>query len=1134
MGSVPGFGGDPHEGLFVAEIPFGGGGYRTLPSEQAGDEFLLECLLEAAVLRMEDCEFKRWARNVAQFGLLVSDLCVGGAGLTRQTLPGESDSIIWPNGSDARQLEKAVQLDLSFLRTFFEKNGVGLEGMDVLCFEQGDLPDHYSNLLGNPLFERPFLKTEDKLIVVSPTTVVSALRDAILKQAVADGKTKELVGRFHRAIADRVTNYALMFGWTQKAADTIDLDGVVVDEAVYSFDVDKIAVVYTVIDNLENGGLFDGDNHFWDIDSTLDAIKIRAEHQQRLLTSVFPEHYSILHCIVVQGFGRPHSYGFGEIKAPNTFSVICSASELRVISLLNFQNPLELFRAAVSLHELPEGIGFSSFGFLDTYAWYKSRAESYYFGDDGIPDMVMFMGTGIRQRLELVSCLDPHYVVAHDKKTAVSVYRHEAREGWEVFTRLDSGQPELFIEQWPNPVWVRGSKACKDAHSWGTVGELVNAVAFWLWCLTSVATEFSDRPSRSRIIQFFIEADDFINGVHPDYRATGTGISVIVESDTVKVELDANFAANSAEETNRAEMDLVRELVPAIAQLYGCEADAEFVERVVEQHRSGGKKRRMATVSGVIGTMLDTRGLPQHTLVSPFDRQRIDDNVSRKLEVSQAVHDGELPAKQRNDVLNQSVAYMYQQLEELVAIHHGEDLLVDLAAKHEAIIAARHQIKHAAVHELANFGDTPEKREELSIQESQIVQASIANRFLIEYAAARCPKGDRQLSEFNYGRLLALAASIFRTAQISDSIRYGLSRHSITLLGSKRLVIEDNEYKRVVNEFMNRRFARAVEGAGDGELGAEALDTTDLLHVISKAEFGYSFAEIFTFLNELVASSFTQENGLGHCKLDELTAYLGKSGKYSTTEITDLLELLSLTQRADFMKPPKPFLASDVEPWKFNRRLSYLRRPLLIHNGIVTWGIRAIHQAGEYLSQICTSGRLKHVQSQEMKDWQGFIANRLGKQFNSKVAEEVRSNETYDVYEEVKKVNGKKIARHNGEDIGDIDVLAIDGKRKLIFAIEAKCYALSKTAGELGHERDTLFGELNDGTGKIGLHLERTGWLKNHVGDVCEHFKLTASSEWRVIPLLVIDIDLLSVNLFESPIKVLLMAQLVEKLGEWQ
>jgi len=54
------------------------------------------------------------------------------------------------------------------------------------------------------------------------------------------------------------------------------------------------------------------------------------------------------------------------------------------------------------------------------------------------------------------------------------------------------------------------------------------------------------------------------------------------------------------------------------------------------------------------------------------------------------------------------------------------------------------------------------------------------------------------------------------------------------------------------------------------------------------------------------------------------------------------------------------------------------------------------------------------------------------------------------------------------------------------------------------------------------------------VGDVCEHFKLTASSEWRVIPLLVIDIDLLSVNLFESPIKVLLMAQLVEKLGEWQ
>ena len=917
-----------------------------------------------------------------------------------------------------------------------------------------------------------------------------------------------------------------------RVTDTIDVDGIVVEEAVYSFDVDKIAVVYTVVDNLENGGLFDNDNHFWDIGSTLDSIKQRAEHQQRQLTSVFPEHYSILHCIVIQGLGRPHSYGFGEIKAPNTFSIICSADELRIISLLNFQDPLTLFRAAVSLHELPEGIGFSLFGFLDTYAWYKSRAESYYFSDDGIPDMVMFMGTGIEQRLELVSRLDPHYVIAHDKKTTVSVYRHEAREGWEVYIQLDGGQPELFVEQWPNPVWVRGAKTCTDIQSWGTVSELVNTVAFWLWHLTAVANEFSTRPSRSRIIQFLIEADDFIDGVHPDYRATGTGISISVTGDTVMVRLDANFAANSAAKTNRAEMDLVRELVPAIAQLYGCEAHAELVDRIVEQHRSDGKKRRMATVSGVIGAMLDTRGLPQHTLVSPFDRQRIDDDVSRKLEVSKAVHDGELPAKKRNDVLNQSVAHMYRQLEELVAIHQGEGLILDLVAKQEAIIAARHQIKHAAVHELANFGDTPEKRAELSTQVSQIDQASIANRFLIEYSAARCPHGDRQLTEFNYGRLLALAASIFRTAQISDSIRYKLSRHSITLLGSKRLVIEDEDYKRIVTEFADRQFDRSVMEAVE-EVDKPPLDTANLLHSISKAEFGYSIAEIATFLNELIASPFTRENGLGHCKLDELTKHVEGSSKFSAKEITELLELLSLTQRTDFLKPPEPFLPSDVEPWKFNRRLSYLRRPLLIHNGLATWGIRAIHQAGEYLSQICTTGRLKHVQSQEMRDWQGFITNRIGKQFNSNVAEEIRSCDKYNVYEEVKKVNGKKIARQNGEDIGDIDVLAIDDQRKLIFAIEAKCYSLAKTAGELGHERDTLFGELNDGTGKIGLHLERTAWLTDHLADICEHYKLGAPSKWKVVPGLVIDIDLLSVNLFESAITVVLKDAVVEALAEW-
>jgi Transmembrane secretion effector len=102
----------------------------------------------------------------------------------------------------------------------------------------------------------------------------------------------------------------------------------------------------------------------------------------------------------------------------------------------------------------------------------------------------------------------------------------------------------------------------------------------------------------------------------------------------------------------------------------------------------------------------------------------------------------------------------------------------------------------------------------------------------------------------------------------------------------------------------------------------------------------------------------------------ELFGLLVERLGWSEGAVKQVLESLILEARPDFLTPPPPFLKSDVHPWQFNRRLSYLRRPFLRRrrgNGAeILWGHRHLYNAGGYLSDLCLNGRLQ-ARSREMQ-----------------------------------------------------------------------------------------------------------------------------------------------------------------------
>src|SRR5262249_26059853 len=145
--------------------------------------------------------------------------------------------------------------------------------------------------------------------------------------------------------------------------------------------------------------------------------------------------------------------------------------------------------------------------------------------------------------------------------------------------------------------------------------------------------------------------------------------------------------------------------------------------------------------------------------------------------------------------------------------------------------------------------------------------------------------------------------------------------------------------------------------------------------------------------------------------------------------IAQAIDLFALRSRPDFLTPTDGFDRAEVYPWRFNRRLSHVRKPLLVRSAAdgdsVVWGVRTVRRAASYLNSLCTGGRLI-ARTRAMRQAMGAFHRHRGQQFNLRVAQLYKTVRGLLVRERVKKVGRLRIARANGQDLGDVDVLVAD------------------------------------------------------------------------------------------------------------
>ncbi len=365
--------------------------------------------------------------------------------------------------------------------------------------------------------------------------------------------------------------------------------------------------------------------------------------------------------------------------------------------------------------------------------------------------------------------------------------------------------------------------------------------------------------------------------------------------------------------------------------------------------------------------------------------------------------------------------------------------------------------------------------------------------------AAQPPTGTRTIEVLDYYRVLGMASEIIDRATISDFLHYGLADFEVSILDSGRLgVSRDEPVTAAMETYAANSGMRSVRDA----LNDEARDGEDDFDVVSivarsdeamRAEFGFTLTE----LREVCGGLLDLATADQVTRIGQSVAISEIASKRDISEdiVSAVLGGITLTQRSSFLD-----IGQDAWPWRFNRDMSYVRRPLVLQGNELVFGFRSIYRLGPYWVDNLLSGRLQgRAKTSEMQRCISEVRGKINDAFARSVAARLQHlGMTTRV--SVNKIGKHRIVDSSGNDLGDIDVLATHAESRSILAVEAKDFEIARTPVEIANELEKLFSGKKGKKSTIELHGKRIDWLRQHLDEVALSLGANGgTAPWRVI-----------------------------------
>lgn len=1112
---------DPFEGPFVAPVLFEGVEYLVLPGAVANAATVCQFLVDALDELPADARpAQRSMRRDAARLLWVSDVVARRGGLVRWQAPvfDKSSGVHIPDESVLRRLESAVCIHDSDLRQFG-----GVRGFRDLCWptKRVRLSRDPSRLTDDRAVVYPLSRasSSNALIVPSPNQLALSLVHRVAAWAARHGARSDLMEAFERAVlaeAERLCNrmrwVPLDFPPPFEAADDIR-------DAVFAFDVDKIAHVVVFADDLSR---YEAANPHAavDVEPQLRHIRARMQQVREAAETVDPEAH-VFHLMVMAPIGRPMHGDFASLEGERWSMLLLSIDELRTIVDHERNDPLGMWRFAVGRRELPLDSTVSTVA--DAYALYlKFDKRPQRIDDGGRPVMLFLVGYGARLEVRHRQQTDVHAAHLPFDGEVVMVQRAAEESAAPVYVPQREDLHHLRLIELAVPVWVGAYGA--NAQSQGFCTGIANAVAHHLWrlrgtvdgCLDPIAV---DTP---KVVIGIVDPDaSAVTFCDPDNTADLPWFEINVEPDEhrLTVRLLPNTAAHLARVEEHAEGTLIAEIIRALCSLTGQPPDRTAAE--INDVAAPELPRFMHVSVGDVPGVHGGDELPGCRLGNHVELDAVAEEIDT-IATGIGLEFGPVPRARRAEVIDTVVRALDSRLRDRLRE-------LDPNMTFEFLVSEQERMQHDRTSLLVVppnpfVGDSEDEYVRTSVKKfHQINQIATASRFLVE-AAVHCVRdGQRPLSCSRYDEMLAISEHLVAFGSMGDALRCGLSDTELHFREPGRLVMGtiDPFHEAVYSHVdTNARALSSQNLLAEWARHTAARDLAEPLDhgeesTVFEIEYGVSLRGFLRAIERLRELASGTGLSVMTAPIPDLQSDLMTTAELTREQATKSLGLLSMKAEPGAMEPD----LSDPRftPWRFSREDSFMRRPLLVRDcgpdgTVATWGAQSVWIAAEALFEQMASGRLK-AETRAMKRYISQHRNRVSHAFENEIADIARNDPLNALNTRVPSLGNTSLKRPNGEQLGDIDVLVVNEHRRMIWIIEAKSFAATRTAREIKGEIDKLTQGNNPA---IVHHIERVRFVQDRWSDIHRQMKLPGrDSDWQIRDMVVTSAPSIAADLLQ-------------------
>lgn len=839
------------------------------------------------------------------------------------------------------------------------------------------------------------------------------------------------------------------------------------------------------------------------------------------------------HLAIVVTYHPGDEPGFFGLEAPpaGIRDILLTPSGLGVIARTELGEPQALSEYATASDALRDTVHVFGFDPLDEYAIYKSNDRSYYFTDEGRPTTLMVQsGSALDLRLEAArrSSVDlVEHPLGNDPVTVMP--RWSTKRG--VFGPLiEAAQPARVVMAEPTRIWVVGTPyALLPPGQEGAANAAIDTIAYWLWELRhDLAPLLARRPKEASpavVVVYGVErwGDEVDEGSPVRYRLRP-------DRNEVSIHLGLSFGRVAQSPDNSIERLLVATLLQAFEGL--ASGPSVSLDEVVDRVAPLGQKKMFLQIDLAANADIGPDNVPAWRSVRDAKVGAVLDVVGSSLRAAGHAAGAAGDTDERRRLLHEAVSTLLSRLEQDITQFDGDGLLEYLLVRNEAVL--RHQAE-AGFHLPARVACFPEDAVDLFPETRQIARTSIAGRFLIEYVAVRPPHGSRAPSMAAVDDLYAIADVLTTFGYAADLEYFGLADTNARLLPSGRLGVDDSTMKQALTAYGPSFSEEHRDDAADAfslrwnEPSAAGSDR-ERYDAAATAEWGFSISDMAEVIAEIVRLGLEADRAVLRIRRDELLDRLSEGSGRPREIVEAVVNEMTLMERGEFANPGTPYEARDTYPWRFNRRLSLLRKPLVARStsdGLeMLIGCRAAYGCGRYLVGLISTSRLV-ARSPEMKRLMGQLSRERGHEFNERLADILEIRLSKPVRRNVRKLGSQRIGAP--EDLGDVDVLFAAHDSHTIWAVECKALASARTPHELASELMDLIG-LPGKRGLVEKHQRRLAWLADHLDELSSELKLTGTG-WQLQGAFIVDADLLGPYLRPTPVPVWTVSKLLVEVG---